>query len=95
MAKIPYASACGSLMYAMVAMRPDIAYAVGVVSKFMPNPGKKHWNAVKLILNYLSGTVDRHLCYGCGDFSIYGYVDNDYAGCVDSCKSDWLDLHIC
>ena len=41
MAKIPYASACGSLMYAMVATRPDIAYAVGVVSIFMSNPGKK------------------------------------------------------
>ena len=42
MAKIPYASACGSLMYAMVAMRPDIAYAVGVVNRFMSNPGNKH-----------------------------------------------------
>ncbi|MCO5601983.1 hypothetical protein L7F22_056110 [Adiantum nelumboides] len=42
MAKIPYASACGSLMYAMVATRPDIAHAVGVVSRFMSNPGKKH-----------------------------------------------------
>ncbi|MCO5572010.1 hypothetical protein L7F22_025761 [Adiantum nelumboides] len=84
MAKIPYASACGSLMYAMMAMRPDIAHAVGVVSKFMSNPGKKHWDAVKSILRYLSGTTDRQLCYGCEELSIKGYVDNDYAGCVDS-----------
>ena len=59
MAKVPYALACGSLMYTMVAMRPDIAYAMGVVSKFMSNPGKKHWEAVKSILRYLNGTMDR------------------------------------
>ena len=58
MAKVPYASACGSLMYAMVATRPNIAYAVGVVSRYMSNPRKKHWEAIKSILIYLSGTVD-------------------------------------
>jgi len=42
MAKIPYASVVGSLMYAMIATRPDIAFAVGVVSRYMSNPGKKH-----------------------------------------------------
>ena len=56
MMKIPYASAVGSLMYAMVCTRPDIGYAVGVVSRFMSNPGKEHWNAVKWILWYLKGT---------------------------------------
>ncbi|MCO5576798.1 hypothetical protein L7F22_030618 [Adiantum nelumboides] len=87
MSKIPYASACGSLMYAMVATRPNIAHAVGVVSKFMSNPGKKHWDVVKSILRYLSGTTDRQLCYGGGELSIKGYVDSDYASCVDSRKS--------
>ena len=48
MSKIPYASACGSLMYAMVATSPDIAFAVGVVSRYMAKPGKKHWDAVKV-----------------------------------------------
>ncbi|KAJ0555551.1 putative RNA-directed DNA polymerase [Helianthus annuus] len=47
MAKVPYASAVGSLMYAMVCTRPDIAHAVGVVSRFMSNPGREHWEAVK------------------------------------------------
>ena len=47
MAKVPYSSAVGSLRYAMVATRPDIAHAVGVVSnKYMSNPGKSHWEAV-------------------------------------------------
>ncbi|MCO5582805.1 hypothetical protein L7F22_036705 [Adiantum nelumboides] len=85
-AKIPYASACGSLMYAMVAMRPDIAHAVGVVSRFMSNPGKKHWDVVKSVLRYVSGTADRQLCYGGGELSIKGYVDSDYAGYVVSRK---------
>ena len=53
---VPYASACGSLMYAMVATRPDITYGVGVVSRFMAYPGKAHWNAVKSIMRYLKGT---------------------------------------
>ena len=46
---IPYASLVGNLMYAMVCMRPYIAHAVGVVSCFLSNPGKDHWEAVKWI----------------------------------------------
>ena len=42
MAKVPYLSAIGSLMYAMICTRPDIAYAVGVVNRYMSNLGKKH-----------------------------------------------------
>jgi len=53
MAKVLYASATRSLMYAMVCTRPDIRHAVGVVSGFMSNPGKAHWAAVKWILRYL------------------------------------------
>ncbi|MCO5600401.1 hypothetical protein L7F22_054513 [Adiantum nelumboides] len=87
MAKTPHASACGSLMYAMVATRSDIAHAMGVVNRFKSNPGKKHWDAAKLILRYLSGTVDRQICYGGGELSMKGYVDSDYAGCADSRKS--------
>ena len=50
MTKAPYQSATGSLMYAMVATRPNIAFAVGVVSRFMSNPDKKHRDALKLIM---------------------------------------------
>ena len=50
MAKIPYASAVGSLMYAMVATHLDIAFAVGVVSRYMATLGKKHWEAMKGIM---------------------------------------------
>ena len=47
MSRVPYASAVGSLMYAMVCTRPDIAHAVGVLSRFMSKLGKEHWPAVK------------------------------------------------
>uniref|UniRef100_A0A2N9HDQ7 Reverse transcriptase Ty1/copia-type domain-containing protein n=1 Tax=Fagus sylvatica TaxID=28930 RepID=A0A2N9HDQ7_FAGSY len=53
MSKVSYTSAIGSLMYAMVCTRPDIAHAVGVVSRYMSNPGKQHWEAIKWILRYL------------------------------------------
>ena len=46
MASVPYTSAVGSLMYAMVCTKPDITHAVGVVSKYMANLGKEHWEAV-------------------------------------------------
>ena len=51
--KVTYSSAVGSLMYAMICTRPDIAYAVGVVSRFMSCPRKEHWDAVQWILRYL------------------------------------------
>ena len=42
MSNVPFASGVGSLMYAMVCMRPDIAHAVGVISSFMSHTGIKH-----------------------------------------------------
>ena len=53
----------------------------------MSNLGKKHWEAVKLILRYLCGTKNRCLCLGGGNVSIIGYTDSDYAGCSDNRKS--------
>ncbi|KAL3830794.1 hypothetical protein ACJIZ3_019596 [Penstemon smallii] len=87
MAKVPYASAIGSLMYAMVCTRPDIGYAVGAVSRFMSNPGKVHWEAVKWILRYLLGTRDKCLYFGRGQVKVQGYVDADFAGEVDHRRS--------
>ncbi|CAN6804119.1 unnamed protein product [Brassica oleracea] len=58
MAKVPYASAVGSLMYTMVCTRPDLAYAVGVVSRFLSNPGREHWNAVNYTDSDMSGDAD-------------------------------------
>ena len=48
MSMVPYASAVGSMMYAMLCTRLDIAYAVSDVSRFQANPGKKHWITVSV-----------------------------------------------
>ena len=56
MRQVPYASAVGSLMYAMLCTRLDICYSVGMVSQYQSNPGTKHWQAVKHILKYLRRT---------------------------------------
>ncbi|CAH9062481.1 unnamed protein product [Cuscuta epithymum] len=87
MSAVPYSSAVGSLMYAMVCTRPDIAQAVGTVSRFLSNPGKEHWEAVKWILRYLKGTTKLSLCYGGADPVLEGYTDADMAGDTDSRKS--------
>ena len=64
MSRVPYASAVGSLMYAMICTRPDIAQAVGTVSRFMADPGREHWNAVKRILRYIKGNSNVALYFG-------------------------------
>ena len=61
MSMVPYASIGGSLMYAMVCSRPDIAHALGVVSSYMSHPRIEHWNVVKWILRYLRGTSSKCL----------------------------------
>ena len=62
-------------MYAMVCTRPDIAHAVGVVSRFLSNPGKEHWEAVKWILRYLKGTSKMCLCYGGAKLILESYAE--------------------
>ena len=90
--KVPYASAVGILMYAMVCTRPDIAQAVGVLSRFMSNPGKEHLTFVKRVFRYLQGTFDYCLVYhGTNNIDksldIQGFVDADWAGDLDSRRS--------
>ena len=77
MRKVLYASAIGSLMYAMVCMRPDITFVVGAVSRYMSNPGREHWAAVKWILRYLKGTSEVCLRYGVGKLVLEGFTDSD------------------
>eukprot|EP00253_Pinus_taeda_P011518 PITA_11518 len=85
MSHVPYASAVGILMYAMVCTRPDISHAVGVLSKFISKPGKEHWTIVKRVFKYLCGTSDYGLCYQGRSgldkmLDIRGFVDVDWAG---------------
>jgi hypothetical protein len=84
-----YRSIIGSLRY-IVNTRPDLAYVVGVVSRYMEAPGREHWAAVKHILRYPKGTVG----YGCKYEKgaelkpiLLGYNDIDFAGDVEDRKS--------
>jgi len=86
--KTKYRSIIGSLRY-LVNTRPNIAYAVGIVSRYMEEPRGSHWAAVKQILRYLAGTVHYGVVYkrlGTAD-SLVGYSDSDLAGDVDDRKS--------
>ena len=57
MAKVPYRELIGKLIYLAVATRPDISYAIGVLCRFVENPGPEHWGAAKRVLRYLKGTI--------------------------------------
>ncbi|KZV43791.1 hypothetical protein F511_41481 [Dorcoceras hygrometricum] len=90
MKSVPYANVVGSVMYAMICTRPDLAHAVSVVSRFMANPGKCHWQALKWMMRYLKGTQNLGLVYGgnqTGGEAVLGYVDSDYAGSIDTRRS--------
>ncbi|XP_045817459.1 secreted RxLR effector protein 161-like [Trifolium pratense] len=90
MESTPYASGVGSIMYGMVCSRPDLSYAISVVSRFMANPGQVHWQALKWVLRYLNGSLKGGLKYtrtDPGRDALEGYVDADYAGNIDTRKS--------
>ncbi|RVW46052.1 Retrovirus-related Pol polyprotein from transposon TNT 1-94 [Vitis vinifera] len=88
MERFPYASAIGSLMYAQVCMRPDIAYIVGMLDRYLSNPGMDHWKKTKRVMRYLQRTKDYILTYRrSSHLEIVGYSDSDFAGCLDSRRS--------
>ena len=90
MTNVPYGSVVGCLMYAMVLTRPDIAHVVSVMSRYMAQPGRNLWNAVKWILRYLHSTMNCGLTYGKAkeeDDGLRGYVESDYTGDLDRRRS--------
>ena len=84
---IPYASTVGSVMYAMLCARPDVAYDLGIVSKFQADLGEDHWKAVKNILKYLRMTKDIFLVYGGSKLKLEGYTDSSFQSDLDNSKS--------
>ncbi|KAM1256948.1 hypothetical protein EV1_030743 [Malus domestica] len=82
-----YRQLVGSLIY-LTLTRPDISYAVGVMSRYMQNPKKPHLEAVRRILRYVKSTIDYGLLYKKGeDCKLVGYCDADYAGDHDTRRS--------
>ena len=80
MIDVPYRSAIGSLMYLSTCTRPDISAAVSELSKFSQNPGLAHWEGVKRVMRYVSGTVSDGLLYKRGaQVEVWGYSDSSHA----------------
>ena len=69
MQAVPYSEAVGSLLYLARGTRPDIAYSVAFLSRFVANPGRAHWQAVKHLFRYLQGTKDLRLVYRGNQFN--------------------------
>lgn len=96
-ANVPYASLVGALMYAAIGTRPDIAFAVGALSRFLSNPGRHHWNEAKRVLSYLKGTSHyaiRYLSDGSPLGKATGYsrgvAMKPIEGPIEGfCDSDW------
>jgi hypothetical protein len=64
MSRVPYSLVVRNLMYVMVCTRPDIAHVVGVVRRYMNNPSKEQWEALKWILRNFRGTTTHALSFG-------------------------------
>ena len=90
-----YQQAIGCLTYISTATRPDISAAVGVLSSYMSNPSKEHWNGVKRLLRYIKGTMNYGLKFKANESDglnengdeLCGYSDANWAGDVDSRRS--------
>jgi hypothetical protein len=97
-----YASIVGALMYAMLGTRPDLAFAVGSLSRFSSNPGTVHWTHLKRVLRYLAGSIHHRLTFGDGGNNgssgshgfAFGYCDADWATSIDDRRSitGWVFL---
>ena len=94
---VPYSLVVGSLMYAQVRTRPNIAFVAGVLGRYLSYPGQSHWKVAKKVLRYLLGTRDLMLTYRRIDaLGLVGFSDSDYVGYVDDKKfiSDYIFIMV-
>jgi hypothetical protein len=88
MSRILYASAIGSIMYAMICTCPDISYAHSVTGRYQSDPGEGHWTAVKNVFKYLRSTKGMFLVYsGEEELVVTGYTDASFQTDQDDSKS--------
>ena len=77
--KVPYLSDICALMYLANCTRPDIAFSVNLLARYSSAPTRRHWNGIKHILRYLSGTIDMRLFYSNkSKEKLLGYADAGY-----------------
>ena len=82
MRNVPYREAVGSLMYAAIGTRPDIAFAVTLLSQYLQNPGRAHWEQAKRAIRYLKGTRDCELVFG-PNGGVEGFSDANWGNDID------------
>src|SRR5258706_6008555 len=90
MTHLPYRSLVGALMYVMIGTCPDISFAIGCLSRYLINPGKRHWDQALRVLNYLRGTRDLVISYSqnsANSLTLQGFSDSDWAGEKDGSRS--------
>ena len=88
MRTIPYSSLVSILMYAQVCTRPNIAFVVGMLGRYLSNPGSQHWKAAEKVLRHLQGTKDLMLTYQRTNIlDVVGFYDADFSSCIDDKKS--------
>nr|KAJ0207161.1 hypothetical protein LSAT_V11C500238120 [Lactuca sativa] len=92
--QLEYSRAIGCLMYAMISTRPDIAYAVGRLSRYTSNPSSHHWQAVSRVFKYLKGTMNYGLTYSGYPSVLEGYSDASWINNLEdhSSTSGWVFL---
>ena len=84
----PYRAILGSVMWGQLATCPDLSFSVSLLARFQANPGISHWNALIHVIGYIKNTLDYGLAYSCDyDISPIAFVDSDYGGCRDTCRS--------
>ena len=91
MRSVPYAEAVSSLLYLARGTRPDIAYSVAFMSRFVANLGRAHWQAVKHLFRYLQGTKDLRLVYRGDQFNAQDvfrvFTDAAHGDSIDTGRS--------
>jgi hypothetical protein len=85
--QLRYSQIIGSLMYLASATRPDIAYAVSKLSRFVSNPGSEHWRALERVMRYLVGTMNYGIYYSGDPKVLEGYSDANWISDADELKA--------
>ncbi|OWZ13835.1 polyprotein [Phytophthora megakarya] len=85
----PYRALIGCLLYITTCTRPDVAYIVTQLSRFLENPGQQHWKAAIRVLRYLKGTRDLGIVYNGnkGKVELTAYTDADWGSNLDDRRS--------
>jgi hypothetical protein len=91
---VPYTEAIGSVLWPVMISRPDATFPVSVLSQFIQNPGRTHWEALQRVIVYLNSTKDLWLTFGGRTTSLEGYCDADWAGQKDRHSISGYSFHL-